>query len=133
MTKDFSLKKHFTTLAVLVAIFLALDFATPGLDLLGFKFGRMATASLMIDYGRGATRQFTGEVVNKMSVFDALIASSKSGLKVDYIHNGRDLTFLSIDGRSGAIKVKINNETIPVENLNQTMVTQGDLISIELP
>ncbi len=133
MTKDFSLKKHLTILAILVAIFLALDFVTPGLDLLGFKFGRMATASLMIDYGRGATRQFTGEVVNKMSVFDALMASSQSGLNVAYVHDGRDLTFLSIDGRSGAIKVKINKEPIPVEKLNQTMVFQGDLIKVELP
>lgn len=133
MKKDSSLKKHFVFLAILVVIALALDLFTPGLDLLGFKLGRMATASLMIDYGKGGSRQFSGEVVKKMTVFDVLMASAKGGLKVDYAHNGHDLTLLSIEGRSGSIKVKVNNQTVSLDKLDQKVVTHGDFIKVELP
>ena len=133
MKKAFSLKTHFLFLTVLMAVALFLDFFTPGLDLTGFKFGRAATASLVIDYGRGGARQFTGEVARQTTVFDVLTASSQgSGLRVDYAHNGRGLTFLAIDGRSGP-KVNINGRPIPLEELNRTLVGHGDRISIEWP
>lgn len=133
MKKEFSIKKNLFSLIVLVAIMLALDFFTPGFDLLVFKFGRAATASLVIDYGKEGIRQFTGEVVQKMTIFDALMASSRAGLKVDYTSNGSGLTFLSIDGRSGPVKIKVNGRLILVEELNKISLTSGDLVEIELP
>jgi|SRR3989344_3376117 len=133
MKSQFSIVRHFASIAVLVAIILILDFFTPGLDLFGFKFGRMATASLLIDYGKGGTRQFAGEIIKKMTVFDAFVASSKGGLKLDYAHNGHGLTLLSIDGRSGITQVMVNNRSVALDQLNQTMVVQGDLIKVDLP
>lgn len=133
MKKELSIKKNICGLVVLGAIILALDFFTPGFDPLGFKWGRMATASLLIDYGKGGTRQFSGEVIPRMTVFDAFLAASLGGLKVDYAYNSHGLTFLSIDGRSGPPKIKVNDQVILFESLNQTIVTQGDLIKAELP
>src|SRR3989344_3334740 len=114
MKEDGSIKKHLLALPILIAAVFVLDFLTPSLDLFGFKFGRMATASLLIDYGKGGTRQFAGEVIKKMTVFDVFVASSKGGLKLDYAHNGHGLTLLSIDGRSGTTQVMVNNRSLGV-------------------
>lgn len=133
MKKEFHLKNHLVILLILIMAALTLDFFTPGLDLLGFQWGRPATASLVIDYGQGRIRQFTGEIIDQMTVFDVLMASSGGGLKVDYAHKGDELTFFSIDGRNGELKIKVNGRLIQVEKLNETLVTQGDLIRVELP
>lgn len=133
MKNESDLKKTLSGLLVLAALILVLDFFTPGFDPLGFKFGRTATASLLIDYGKGGTRLFSGEIVSRMTVFDAFIASSLGGLKVDYVHNGHGLTFLSVDGRSGPLTVKVNDRLISLEDLNETFISQGDLIKTELP
>lgn len=131
--KEFSLKNYLTTIAVLVGVALVLDLLIPGLSFFGSKIGHQSTASLVVDYGYGRIRQFSGEVIEQMTVLDALRASSQGGLRVEYGKNRESVILFSVDGRSGQLKVKLNGRLVSAEEMNQATISQGDLIKIELP
>ena len=105
--KKFSLKSLFIAAGILAAAALALN--------TGSK--HPSTASLVIDYGNGKAREFTGEIVKDMSIYDALWASSRAGsFKIPSQFN-----------------IKLNDRPIPANMIGQTAIKNGDIIKIELP
>lgn len=130
--KDFSLKNYFLITIVLVVLILVLDVFIPGLDFLGLPISNR-TASLLIDYGNGATRQFEGKVIKDMTVFDAFTAASQGGLKVESTSKGNGIVYLAVDGRSAKSEVLVNGRQVSLDKLNQTIIKKGDLIRAELP
>lgn len=92
------------------------------------------TASLIMNYGNGGVRQFTGEVIEQMTVLDALLAASNGdNFKVEYSTNASNSGSLFIDGRNGPIKIKLNSRPVPLNMISQTMIDHGDIIEVELP
>ena len=127
--KKLPIKKHVFTVIVLAAAGLVLNLVFPNI----FPGGNSSepTASLVMNYSNGGVRQFTGEVIEQMTVLDAILAASNgANFKVEY---ERETDRLSIDGRSEQIKVKLNGYTVPVNMISQTMIDHGDIIEIELP
>ena len=131
--KDLTIKKYLFTVVILLASAFVLDIIVPGLNFFSSKIGRQSTASLMIKDSLGRIRQFSGEVIEQMTVLDALLASSQGGLRVEYGKNGDGAVLLSVDGRSGPLKIRLNGRLISVEKVNQIIISEGDLIKVELP
>ena len=127
--KKLPIKKYIFVVIVLAIAGLFLNLVFPDM----FPGGNSSepTASLVMNYSNGGVRQFTGEVIEQMTVLDALLAASNgSNFKVEYVQETRRL---SIDGRSGQIKIKLNSRTVPIHMISQTMIIHGDIIEVELP
>ena len=112
-----SIKFHLISLCSLVVAGLILNFIFPN------TFYK-PTASLSVDYGGKKTRVFSGEVVESMTILDALTASSQEA---------NFNTLLSVDGLSDRITIKLNDRPVSVDMINQTTIKNGDLIEIQLP
>lgn len=117
-TKKFFGQKYFWILVVLVAAAFVLKVFLPD-----------PTASLVLHYQGGQMRKFSGEVVDHMTILEAIQASSQgANFNFQYKPN-----YLSIDGRSKDIKIELNNHLVPVNMIGQMTIKRGDLIDIALP
>lgn len=114
MSKKFSRQKYLWSAIVLAGIGFVLN----------LFFSPPSTASLLLKYEDGGVRKFTGQVIEQMTIFDALVASSQEA-------NFNNL--LSVEGLSERIRIKLNDHPVPVGMIKQTTIKGGDLIEIELP
>ena len=116
-----NIKQYFIVIAILLAVGFGLS-----------MFFSKPTASLVLDYGNGEVRKFTGEVTAYMTVLDALSASSKGDdFKVEYSENNQSSESISIDGKNPVI-IKLNGRPVQLNMISETMIAHGDLIEIEL-
>lgn len=123
--KKISTKLHLISVGSLAAVSLILSLVFPVI------FNK-PTALLVVDYGGGNTRTFTGEVVEQMTILDTLQASAKGGaLQFEY-NQENDAAFFSVEGRSNQIKIKLNNHPVSINMISQIMIGKGDLVEIQL-
>ena len=116
-----TIKKYFLIVAVLAAAGLVLNliFSKP-------------TASLLLDYGNGEVRKFNGEVIEYMTVLDALVAASNGDdFKIEYPRDNLDLRSILIDGKN-KVEIKLNGNAVPVSMISRTMIGHEDLIEVKL-
>lgn len=93
-------------------------------------------ASLIVDFG-DIKRAFEGEVVEKMTILDALNASVAAGnIKLRYtVDSNNNTTIMEINSHQ-ATKEKgfqfyINGKKINSNDLNKTMIRSGDKVVIK--
>ena len=106
---------------------------------LSFNFSNDSTpelATLVINF-ETEKRFFEGEVVENMTMLDALNASVSIGkIKFNYaINESSDVSVLEIDGHTNGVGNKyfvfyLNSKKIPVRDLNKKEVHGGDRIEI---
>ena len=105
--------------------------------LFGFKHGE-ATLILAFENG-GSGRMFTGEVVPKMTVLDALIASSEAGqIDLKYIINSDGRAKITeLNSYTGVLEKRhlafyLNNKEIGEGYINTAEIHAGDTIEVKL-
>lgn len=125
MKKKFSIKFHLISAGSLAVVGLILSFVFPNI------FNK-PTALLVVDYGGGTTRTFSGEVIEQMTILDTLSASAEgAALQFEY-NQENDAALLLVEGRSNQIKIKLNNRPVSINMISQTLIGKGDLVEIQL-
>lgn len=109
--------------AIFVAILLFLIF------LFGFFLSKVKPkeATLIIDFGGDKRRVFTGETVEGMTVFDALLTSSKTG-KFDFKANGGIISLGGVKNQGGKKWECFLNQRKIEKGLKETFISPGDKI-----
>lgn len=93
-------------------------------------------ATLLIDFDN-MKRMFKGEVVENMTLLDALNISAEAGkIKLRYVvDSGNHTAVAEINDHVAGNKnfsFYINNKTVKTDDLNKTIVNPGDEITIKL-
>ncbi len=96
-------------------------------------------ASLLIDFG-DKQRMFTGEVLDGMTILDALNASVVAGqIPMEFtVDTDGAVRIILLDGRrditdDGHLVVLLNDQEIRPSGINSVRVQSGDKIEIKLP
>lgn len=99
--------------------------------------GSGSEATLFIDFG-DMRRQFTGEVVESMTVLDALNTSAAAGqIKlIYYVDSDNNTKVTEISGYTADENVQfnfyVNSQKLDPGDLNRTNIKPGDKITIRL-
>lgn len=137
------LKIKLITLAVLLGLILIFQFFLSNTFLFNYKEKQnnvllaAKSADLVVEYGSGKSRRFSGEVVDGMTVLSAILATDAgAALKFKYKTDNRSVIINSLDGYPGAKhkgswSVSINRQPIDLSKINQTEVKSGDLIEFK--
>ena len=130
--KKFKSKKFNLSLVLaagVLAVFLAINFYGSKAD-----FG---TAELSVLFPDGAKRSFSGEIIEGMTVFDAILAPVRGGnFSVDYSADGGVLEIRSVDGVAGKgtdkWQIYLNREIVDTTQIDSTGIKSGDKIELTL-
>ena len=95
------------------------------------------TAEVRVSDQTGETRMFSGEVVENMTILDALLAAAQSvNFDVDYLIANGELEIRSINGLPESPvmfwNVFLNGALISVKNLSSLEIENGDLVEFKL-
>lgn len=139
MTKK-ELKTHLLALGLLLATLLVWSF----LDSRGvFKIslnqvlGTNSTATLLLHYNDGRTREFRGKVVEDMTILDALWAASRGGgFEIQYGADRNGLKLLSLNGQNHGDTGKswliyLNGQLVEETQIDRITIKKGDLVEVK--
>jgi len=84
-------------------------------------------ATLTIDFGGNKIRTFQGEVVEGMTLFDALLTSSQSG-NFEFEANGGIISIGGLQNEGGKKWECFLNQKKVEGNLNEILISPGDKI-----
>lgn len=95
---------------------------------------KMARLEIEID---GKTRVFEGEVINGMTVLEALQSSALAGnMALEYDIREGQLIIKSIDGhksiRSETISFYLNSKPIDTQKIYSIPINQGDILAVKI-
>ncbi|MBI2676799.1 MAG: hypothetical protein HYX21_02530 [Candidatus Yanofskybacteria bacterium] len=134
-------KYYVILIGIGLGFLLFLDLFTLGSNIFNLKkiqtteFKR--TAEVRISGQTGETRTFSGEVVENMTVLDALLAAAQSAnFNVDYLIANGELDIRLINGLPESPvmfwNVYLNGAPISIKNLNSLEIENGDLVEFKL-
>ncbi len=95
------------------------------------------TATLVIDFDGSLRRTFQGQVVDQMTVLEALHTSAEAGdIKFTYYIDNGDVVINSINGEINHMKnaqwfFYINGQPVKTGDINKIFVKVGDVIEVK--
>ena len=128
-------------IGVCFGLLLFLDLFTLGSNIFNLKKSQTTefkrTAEVRVSDQTGETRMFSGEVVEDMTILDALLAAAQSvNFDVDYLIANGELEIRSINGLPESPvmfwNVFLNGALISVKNLSSLEIENGDLVEFKL-
>ena len=103
----------------------------------GFSDLKNGEATLIIALDKGERRTFQGEVVDRMSILDALRVSSQAGqINLEFKIDSGQTKIEKLNGYSADKDTKLafylNGSKIEESDIHDTMIGVGDMIEIKL-
>ena len=135
------IKGYLILIGVCFGLLLFLDLFTLGSNIFNLKKSQTTefkrTAEVRVSDQTGETRMFSGEVVENMTILDALLAAAQSvNFDVDYLIANGELEIRSINGLPESPvmfwNVFLNGALISVKNLSSLEIENGDLVEFKL-
>lgn len=104
------------------------------------KIGNKEAALLLAFENEGKGRMFQGEVIEGMTILDALITSSEAGeIKLRYVmeENKNKITIMELNGyyaslSPGHLAFYLNSRKVGTEEIHSVLIKPGDKITVKL-